>query len=169
MRDLIVIGGASAAQTAAIYAVRSGMDVMVVADEYGGQINNTDIVENYPGIKSISGPELADKYVEHMREYDVDEELGQKAIDVRKENGTFEVELEDGTVFESYSVILATGGSRRKLGLESEDEFANKGVGYCAVCDGPLYQGEEVAVIGEVMPEQKQQSIFQILRKKFMF
>jgi len=65
------------------------MDVMVVADEYGGQINNTDIVENYPGIKSISGPELADKYVEHMREYDVDEELGQKAIDVRKENGTF--------------------------------------------------------------------------------
>ncbi len=149
MRDLIVIGGASAAQTAAIYAVRSGMDVLVVADEYGGQINNTDIVENYPGIKSISGPDLADKYVEHMREYDVDEEVGQKAVDVRKrEDDTFEVELEDGTVFESYSVIIATGGSRRKLGLESEEEFANKGVGYCAVCDGPLYQGEEVAVIG---------------------
>jgi alkyl hydroperoxide reductase subunit F len=148
MHDLIVIGGASAAQTAAIYAVRSGMNVLVVADEYGGQINNTDIVENYPGIKSISGPDLAERFLEHMREYDVNEEVGQKAVDVRKEDGIFEVELEDSTVFESYSVIIATGGSRRKLGLESEEEFANKGVGYCAVCDGPLYQGEEVAVIG---------------------
>lgn len=148
MHDLIIIGGASAAQTAAIYAARSGMDVLVVADEYGGQINNTDIVENYPGIKSISGPDLADRTLEHMREYDVDEEVGQKAVDVRKENDTFEVELKDGTVFDSYSVIIATGGSRRKLGLESEEKYANKGVGYCAVCDGPLYQGEEVAVIG---------------------
>jgi alkyl hydroperoxide reductase subunit F len=148
MRDLVIVGGASAAQTAAIYADRSGMDVLIVADEYGGQINNTDIVENYPGIKSISGPDLADRFVEHMREYDVEEEVGQKAVDIRKDEGIFEVELEDGTVFESYSVIVATGGSRRKLGLESEEEFANKGVGYCAVCDGPLYQGEEVAVIG---------------------
>lgn len=149
MRDLIIVGGASAAQTAAIYAARSGMDVLVIADEYGGQINNTDIVENYPGIKSISGPDLADRTLEHMREYEVGEEVGQKAVDVRKgEDNTFEVELEDGTVFESYSVIIATGGSRRKLGLQSEEKFANKGVGYCAVCDGPLYQGEEVAVIG---------------------
>ena len=148
MHDLIVIGGASAAQSAAIYAVRSGMDVLVVADEYGGQINNTDVVENYLGIKSISGPELADRFVEHMREYDVEEEVGQKAVDVRKPGDTFEVELEDGTTFESYSVIIATGGHRRKLGLESEEEFANKGVAYCAVCDGPLYEGEEVAVIG---------------------
>lgn len=148
MQDLIIIGGASAAQTAAIYAVRSGMDVLVVADEYGGQINNTDVVENYPGITSISGPDLADKYIEHMREYDVEEEVGQKAVDVRKENGTFEVELEDGTVLESYSVIIATGGSRRRLNIPGEEEFANRGVGYCAVCDGPLYNGKEVAVIG---------------------
>lgn len=147
-RDLIVIGGASAAQSAAIYAVRSGMDVLVVADEYGGQINNTDVVENYLGIKSISGPELADQYVEHMRDYDVEEEVGQKAVDVRKPDDTFEVELEDGTTFESYAVIIATGGHRRKLGLDSEEEFANRGVAYCSVCDGPLYQGEEVAVIG---------------------
>ena len=148
MHDLIIVGGASAALTSAIYGVRSGMDVLVIADEYGGQINNTDIVENYPGIKSISGPDLADKTVEHMRDYEVDEEVGQKAVDVRKDDNVFEVELEDGTVFESLSVIIATGGSRRKLGLESEEEFANKGVGYCAVCDGPLYQGEDVAVIG---------------------
>jgi len=148
VRDLIVIGGASAAQSAAIYAVRSGMDVLVVADEYGGQINNTDVVENYLGIKSISGPELADRYLEHMREYGVDEEVGQKAVDIQKEDNIFKVELEDGTVFKSYSVIIATGGSRRRLNVEGEEEYANKGVAYCAVCDGPLYQGKEVAVIG---------------------
>jgi len=148
VRDLIVIGGACAAQSAAIYAVRSGMDVLVIADEYGGQINNTDVVENYLGIKSVTGPELANRYLEHMREYDVSEEVGQKAVDVRKNKEIFEVELEDGTKFKSYSVILATGGSRRKLNAEGEEEFTNKGVAYCAVCDGPLYQGEEVAVIG---------------------
>ncbi|MFB6174817.1 MAG: NAD(P)/FAD-dependent oxidoreductase [Candidatus Nanohalobium sp.] len=148
MRDLIVIGGASAAQSAAIYAVRSGIDVTVVADEYGGQINNTEKVENYLGIKSIGGPELADRFVEHMRDYDVEEVKGQKAVDVRKDGESFEVELEDGTVLESHAVIIATGGHRRKLDVEGESEFTGKGVSYCAVCDGPLYQEEEVAVIG---------------------
>lgn len=148
VRDLVVIGGACAAQSAAIYAVRSGMDVLVVADEYGGQINNTDTVENYLGIKSISGPELADRYLEHMREYDVDEEVGLKAVDITKEEGIFNVELEDGTSFRSYSVIVATGGSRRRLDVPGEDEYLNKGVAYCAVCDGPLYKGQEVAVVG---------------------
>ncbi|MFB6208560.1 MAG: NAD(P)/FAD-dependent oxidoreductase [Candidatus Nanohaloarchaea archaeon] len=148
MRDLIIIGGASAAQSAAIYAVRSGMDVLVIADDYGGQINNTDVVENYLGFKSISGPDLADEFLEHMRDYDVDEKQDERALDVRKEDGTFEVETESGEVFESYSVIIATGGHRRKLDVPGEEEFENKGVAYCAVCDGPLYQGEEVAVIG---------------------
>ncbi|QGA80488.1 NAD(P)/FAD-dependent oxidoreductase [Candidatus Nanohalobium constans] len=148
VRDLIVVGGASAAQSAAIYAVRSGIDVTVIADEYGGQINNTDVVENYLGFEHISGPELADKFLEHMREYDVEEEKGFKVTDIRKNDNIFEVEREDGEVFHSYSVIIATGGSRRKLGVSGEEEFANKGVGYCAVCDGPLYKGETVAVIG---------------------
>lgn len=148
VRDLVVVGGASAAMTSAIYAVRSGMDVLVIADEYGGQINNTDVVENYLGIKSISGPELADRYLEHMREYDVDEEVGSPVTDIRKSGETFEVETEEGDIFESYAVIIATGGSRRRLDVPGEEEFRNKGVAYCAVCDGPLYQGEEVAVIG---------------------
>jgi thioredoxin reductase len=146
--DLIVVGGASAAQSAAIYAVRSGINVTVVADEYGGQINNTDVVENYLGFKSISGPDLAEKFTEHMRDYDVREENGFKVVDIRRDDNVFEVEREDGEVFYSHSVIIATGGHRRKLGIPGEEEFANKGVGYCAVCDGPLYKGEKVAVIG---------------------
>jgi len=149
MRDLVIIGGASAAQSAAIYAVRAGIEATVVADEYGGQINNTDKVENYLGIKSMGGPELAERFVEHMREYDVEEKKGLRATEVRKkDDGTFEVELEDGEVLESHAVIIATGGHRRKLDIKGEKEFTGKGVSYCAVCDGPLYQGEEVAVVG---------------------
>ncbi|MFT4892528.1 MAG: alkyl hydroperoxide reductase subunit F [Candidatus Nanohaloarchaea archaeon] len=148
VRDMIVIGGASAAQSAAIYAVRAGMDVLVIADEYGGQINNTDVVENWLGTKSISGPDLAEKFTEHMREYDVEEYTGEKVVDVRKENDIFTVETESGEDFQAYGVIIATGGSRRRLNVPGEEEYRNKGVAYCAVCDGPLYQGEEVAVVG---------------------
>jgi alkyl hydroperoxide reductase subunit F len=149
MRDLMIIGGASAAQSAAIYAVRAGIEATVVADEYGGQINNTDKVENYLGIKSMGGPELAERFVEHMREYDVEEKKGLRATEVRKNSEeNFEVELEDGEVLESHAVIIATGGHRRKLDVKGEKEFTGKGVSYCAVCDGPLYQGEEVAVVG---------------------
>lgn len=148
MRDLIVVGGASAAMSAAIYAVRAGVDVQVIADDYGGQINNTDVVENYLGFKSISGPDLAEKYLEHMREYDVDEKVGKEVVDIRESQESFKVETEDGDIEEARSVIIATGGSRRRLNVEGEEEFAGKGVGYCAVCDGPLYQGEEVAVVG---------------------
>lgn len=146
--DLIIVGGASAAQSAAIYAARSGMDVKVIADEYGGQINNTDKVENYLGFKSEKGPELAEKFVEHMQQYDVEEVKGEKAVDIRKKDELFEVERESGDTHKAYSVIIATGGHRRKLDAPGEEEFLNKGVAYCAVCDGPLYQGEEVAVIG---------------------
>ncbi len=147
-KELVIIGGASAAQSAAIYASRAGVDVTVVADEYGGQINNTDVVENWLGTKSISGPELAEKFTEHMRDYDVEEVTGQKVVDVRRPEDNFVVELEDGETFEALSVVIATGGSRRRLNTKGEEEFASRGVGYCAVCDGPLYQGEEVAVIG---------------------
>jgi alkyl hydroperoxide reductase subunit F len=148
VRDLIIVGGASAAQSAAIYAARSGIGVTVIADEYGGQINNTDVVENYLGFKSVSGPELAEKFTEHMRDYNITEEKGFRVTDIRKEDEVFEVEREDGETFFSYAVIIATGGHRRKLGVPGEEEYANKGVGYCAVCDGPLYKGEEVAVVG---------------------
>ena len=148
IRELVIVGGASAAQSAAIYAARAEVDVTVIADEYGGQINNTDTVENWLGIKSISGPELAEKFTEHMRDYDIDEITGQRVVDVRRPEENFVVELENGDTVEALSVVIATGGSRRKLGVKGEEEFASKGVGYCAVCDGPLYQGEEVAIVG---------------------
>jgi len=146
--ELIVIGGASASLTAAIYAKRAGVSVTVITDEYGGQINNTDVVENYLGFKSISGPELAEKYVEHMRTYDIDEIVGNKVTDIREGDDRFEVETEDGELHQAQGVLICTGGSRRKLNAPGEDEFKNRGVAYCAVCDGPLYEGEEVAIIG---------------------
>ncbi|MFB6245416.1 MAG: NAD(P)/FAD-dependent oxidoreductase [Candidatus Nanohaloarchaea archaeon] len=148
VREMVIVGGAAAALTAAIYAKRSGVDPTVVTDGYGGQINNTDVVENYLGFKSISGPDLADRYVEHMREYEIEEQVGNRVVDVREDGNVFVVEKEDGEKLRALSVILATGGSRRRLNVPGEDEFENRGVAYCAVCDGPLYEGEEVAVIG---------------------
>lgn len=148
MKDLITIGGAAASLTAAIYGKRSGMDTLVITDDFGGQINNTDVVENYLGFKSISGPDLAEKYVEHMREYDIEEKVGEKVVDVRKDGDVFEVETESGDVEKAYAVVIGTGGHRRRLDVPGEEEFRNKGVVYCAVCDGPLYQDEDVMVVG---------------------
>lgn len=147
--DVVIVGGAAAALSASIYAVRSGMSVKLVTDSFGGQINNTDVVENYLGIKSISGPDLVDEYREHMREYDVDEEVGYKVESIEKNSDdVFEVKDTQGNIYNGFSVIMATGGSRRKLNAPGEEDYLNKGVAYCAVCDGPLYKGEEVAVIG---------------------
>lgn len=146
--DVVIVGGAAAALSAAIYAVRSGMSVKLVTDSFGGQINNTDVVENYLGIESITGPDLVEKYTEHMREYDVDEEVGYKVKNIEKKGDVFRVEDTQENVYKGYSVILATGGSRRKLNAPGEEEYLNRGVAYCAVCDGPLYKGKEVAVIG---------------------
>jgi alkyl hydroperoxide reductase subunit F len=146
-RELVVIGGAASALTAAIYAHRSGADVTVITDGYGGQINNTDVVENYLGFESITGPELAKRFEDHLKSYPIEEVKGDRVVEVRKEVG-FEVELENGDVYPAESVVVATGGSRRHLDVPGEEEFRNRGVAYCAVCDGPLYQGEEVAIIG---------------------
>lgn len=124
--DVIVVGGASAAQSSAIYAKRAGRSVLVIADEYGGQINNTDVVENYLGFKHISGPDLAQEYLEHMRDYDIDEETGYKVTDIRKPDDIFEVEREDEEVFRGRSVIIATGGHRRKLGIRERKSLQTK-------------------------------------------
>lgn len=148
IHDVVIVGGASAAISAAIYAVRSGMDTLLVADEFGGQIENTDVVENYLGFKSITGPEIAERFREHLNEYDVQQETGSIVTDISKGEDLFRVETEDGEVYRAHSTIVCTGGSRRRLDIPGEEEFRNRGVVYCAVCDGPLYQDEEVLVVG---------------------
>lgn len=153
MYDIIVIGAGTAGLSAAIYAVRAGKSVLVLEGKnYGGQIINTPSIENYPGIKNISGFEFATNLYEQAIE------LGAK-VEYKKVSGIdkgiearYKVIIDDKNnedcYYECDKVIIATGTINRKLGIDREDELIGKGVSYCATCDGAFYRGKDVAVIG---------------------
>ena len=148
--DLIVVGGGPAGLNAALYAKRKGLQVGIIARDIGGQVMDTSSVENYLGFNSLSGEELMKKFIGHVNELSVPileyEEL--EAINVKDKSSMREVVLKNGEKFNTYSVIIATGSKPRKLGVPGEKEYAGKGVCYCAICDGPLFAGEEVIVAG---------------------
>jgi NADH-dependent peroxiredoxin subunit F len=145
--DVLVIGGGPAGASAAIYAARKGIRTGIVAERFGGQVLDTMSIENFISVKHTEGPKLVASLEEHVKEYDVDVMNLQRAIRLEK-NDLFEVELENGAILKSKSVIIATGARWRNLGVPGEQEFKNKGVAYCAHCDGPLFEGKHVAVIG---------------------
>jgi len=147
MYDLIIIGGGAAGLTAAIYAARAGINLIVIEKMgIGGQILLTESVENYPGFLSISGTELMEKFEAHAEKFGV-KIIYEEVKEVKPEGKVFKVITEDRTL-ETISVIVASGSSPRKLHVEGEDRFIGKGVSYCAVCDGPFFKDKEVAVIG---------------------
>ena len=147
MYDILIIGGGPAGLTAAIYAARAGKTVAVLERETpGGQIVSAPLVENYPGILSISGAELAQKMTEQAKLLGA-EFLFTEATGLSKTQDGFLVSCADGAL-EARTVILATGASHRKLGLSQEDALTGCGISYCAVCDGAFYDGAGVAVVG---------------------
>ena len=147
MYEILIIGGGPAGLTAAIYAARAGKTVAVLERETpGGQIVSAPLVENYPGILSISGAELAQKMTEQAKSLGA-ELLSAEATGLSKTQNGFLVSCADGAL-EARTVILATGASHRKLGLSQEDALTGCGVSYCAVCDGAFYEGLDVAVVG---------------------
>ena len=147
MYDILIIGGGPAGLTAAIYAARAGKTVAVLERETpGGQIVSAPLVENYPGILSISGAELAQKMTEQAKSLGA-EFLFTEATGLSKAQNGFLVSCADGAL-EAKTVILATGASHRKLGLSQEDALTGCGISYCAVCDGAFYDGADVAVVG---------------------
>ncbi|MCC7574066.1 FAD-dependent oxidoreductase [Candidatus Woesearchaeota archaeon] len=148
MKDLTIIGGGPAAITAAIYAARAKMTITLVTEELGGYLTKTDKIENYPGFKTITGLELTKALEEHLKSYDVEIIEDETVKTVKQENNEVITELENGQILKSKIAIIATGSKRKKLGIKGEQEFANKGITYCAVCDGSLFQDQEVAVIG---------------------
>ena len=145
MYDLLIVGGGIAGITAAIYAARKEMKFAIISPEFGGEIMNTSYVENWPGIKSISGRELADKYVEHMKSLNV--EIIEDAVTEVKHDKYFWVTTYGG-VYESKTLIWATGSRYKELGVPGEGELRGRGVTYCSICDGPLFKNKIVAVIG---------------------
>ena len=147
--DVLVVGGGPAGASAAIYAARKGIRTGIVADRFGGQVADTVGIENFISVLYTEGPKLVAHLEEHVKEYDVDVMKAQKAVGVRKtDSGLTEVELANGAVLSGKSVILATGARWREMNVPGEQEYRNKGVAYCPHCDGPLFKGKKVAVIG---------------------
>ncbi|NWQ39736.1 alkyl hydroperoxide reductase subunit F [Bacillus sp. EB106-08-02-XG196] len=145
--DVLVVGGGPAGASAAIYAARKGIRTGIVAERFGGQVMDTMGIENFIGTKYTEGPKVAASLEEHVKEYDIDVMNLQRAKRLEK-NEYVELELENGAVLKSKTVILSTGARWRNVGVPGEAEFKNKGVAYCPHCDGPLFAGKRVAVIG---------------------
>ena len=146
MYDLIIIGGGVAGLSAALYAGRFKLKTLVIAEKLGGTIILTGDISNYPGFKKITGMELFDKIKEHAVSYNV-EIKEEKVEKVKKYETFFEISVKDN-VYKTKTIIFATGTDWRKLNVPGEKEFANKGVHYCALCDGALYKNKIIGVVG---------------------
>ncbi|PEP78610.1 alkyl hydroperoxide reductase subunit F [Bacillus toyonensis] len=145
--DVLVVGGGPAGASAAIYAARKGIRTGIVAERFGGQVMDTMGIENFISVTRTEGSKLVASLEEHVKDYDIDAMNLQRAKRLEKKD-LIEVELENGAVLKSKSVIVATGARWRNVGVPGEAEFKNKGVAYCPHCDGPLFTGKDVAVIG---------------------
>ena len=147
--DLIIIGGGPAGLTAGLYAARANMSaILLEAKDTGGEILNTDLIEDYPGFESVTGAELAQKMAEHARKFGLKIETYAAVKEIRVEGDRKVVELEDGTTHRAYAVIVTVGGEPVKLGVPGEAEYHGRGVSYCAVCDGAFFKGNDLAVVG---------------------
>lgn len=147
MYDLIIVGGGPAGLTAGIYAVRFGLNTIILEkSEISGQIALADMVENYPGFPAISGLELMEKYKSHAQEIGVETKITE-VLSIRDE-GKKKIVSTDSGEFESKAVIIATGANPKHLNVPGEKEFISKGVSYCAICDGPFFKNKTVVVVG---------------------
>ncbi len=149
--EVLVIGGGPAGAAAAIYTARKGLRTGIVADRFGGQVNDTLDIDNYPGVPHTTGPEYAAQLAAHVADYDIDVMNAQRAAELvpaAQPGGLVTVKLDNGGQLQSRTVILATGARWRNVGVPGEDEYRTKGVAYCPSCDGPLFKGKDVAVIG---------------------
>lgn len=147
--DVAIVGGGIAGLTAALYAKRANLNVLVI-DRYafGGKLAKLGEIENYPGFEDISGPELAYKLTEQATKNEIELLYG-NVLSVSKTDDIFFVQTEEETIH-AKAVIIATGTIEKQLGIPGEKEFLNRGVSYCATCDGPLYKNKDVAVIGHL-------------------
>ena len=147
MYDIVIIGAGPAGLSAAIYGQRAGKETLLIdAKGFGGQIINTPDVENYPGIKRVSGLELATNLYEQATELGA-EIVYEKAVGI-EDAGQYKKVKTESAVYETKSVIISTGAKNRPMGLEQEEKYTGAGVSYCATCDGAFFRGRDVAVIG---------------------
>ncbi|MBT4510631.1 MAG: FAD-dependent oxidoreductase [Chloroflexi bacterium] len=148
MYELIILGGGPAGMTAAVYAARKQLNALLLSKDPGGQVNWTMGVENYMGYQFIEGAELMEKFEEQVGQFPLETEIGPEANQVRKIDDGFEVETSDGTKYQTKALIVATGKRPRQLNVAGEEKLKGRGVTYCSICDGPMFTGKRVAVIG---------------------
>jgi alkyl hydroperoxide reductase subunit F len=149
--DVLVVGGGPAGAAAAVYAARKGIRTGLAAERFGGQVLDTMAIENFISVPYTEGPKLVSALEQHVKEYEVDLMHLQRAtrlVPAPEEGGLVTVELENGASLSSRTVVLSTGARWRSMGVPGEQEYRNKGVTYCPHCDGPLFKGKRVAVIG---------------------
>jgi thioredoxin reductase (NADPH) len=145
--DILIVGSGPAGVTASIYAARASKTVLVIEKEaFGGLITHSPKIENYPGFNSISGLDLADKFITQAMDLGVNFEFDD-IINVEKQDGIFQITGTDRT-YQAKTVIIATGSKHRTLGLDNEEKLTGHGVSYCAVCDGPFFTGGDVIIVG---------------------
>ena len=150
MYDLAIVGGGPAGVAAGVYAARKRLKTVLITETIGGQSTDSVGIENWIGTKKISGLDLAKSLEAHLKAYAegvVDLKLGERATKVEKHGEAFSITTSKGS-YEARAVLVATGGTRRKLGIAGSAEFENKGLTYCASCDGPLFAGQDVVVVG---------------------
>ncbi len=149
MTDVLIIGSGPAGMTAAIYAKRASLNVLVLEKEYEGtgQMAESSRIDNYPGFYGVNGYELGEKIREHVEALGI-EFLEGEAVSYEKKADHFQVTLESGEVLESKTIIYAAGAAHRKLSVPGSEKFENRGISYCASCDGAFYRDKDVAVIG---------------------
>jgi len=149
--EVLIVGGGPAGAAAAVYAARKGIRTGVAAERFGGQVNDTLAIENFISVTETDGPKFAAALEAHVKAYDVDIMNLQRAtaiIPASEPGGLIEVQLANGATLKSRSVILSTGARWRNVNVPGEAQYKNKGVAYCPHCDGPLFKGKRVAVIG---------------------
>ncbi len=148
MFDLMIIGGGPAGMTAAVYAARKRLKTLLLSKEMGGQVNWTLGIENYMGYQFIEGPELIRKFEEQVKQFPIDVKVGQGVTRLIRISRGFEAKTDSGETYQAKTVIIATGKRPRQLNVPGEEKLLGRGVTYCAICDGPLFHGMNVAIIG---------------------
>lgn len=149
MYDLIIIGGGPAAMSAGIYAARKKLKTLLITKNWSSQMNEAGQIENYLGFESILGAELAQKFVSHLRKFDLEIKEEQEVQEIKKSaDEGFEILDDHHDKYQARALIITSGKGSKKLGVPNEEKFIGKGVSFCAICDAPLFKNKEVAVVG---------------------
>ncbi len=146
--DVVIVGAGPAGMSAAIYAARKNLSTLIIASDIGGQLGTTYEVNNYPGFQMITGPDLVQQFEVHMEKYGIDKLVGEKVTGLHFKDRCKILDTASNRQIRARSIIIATGAFKRKLNIPGEKELLGRGVVYCSTCDGPLFRGMDIAIIG---------------------